>query len=76
MESLKRVVAQQPVTVANGVSISTRISIGFSVFPDDSSDPEELVYLSDQRMYQNKEQARSETAELVRLSRELAAEAS
>ena len=76
VESLKRVVAQQPVTVADGVSISTRISIGFSVFPDDSSDPEELVYLSDQRMYQNKEQARSETAELVRLSREITAEAS
>ena len=75
MESLKRVVAQQPVTVADGVSITARISIGFSVFPEDSSDPEELVYLSDRRMYQNKEQARSETAEIVRLSRELTAEA-
>jgi diguanylate cyclase (GGDEF)-like protein len=59
IESLKRAVADNAVKVAEGVYAQTTISIGATLFPDDSTDPEELVYLSDQRMYEDKERSRA-----------------
>jgi diguanylate cyclase (GGDEF)-like protein len=59
IESLKRAVADNTVKVAEGVYAQTTISIGATLFPDDSTDPEELVYLSDQRMYEDKERSRA-----------------
>ncbi len=44
--------------MAEGVYAQTTISIGATLFPDDSVDPEELVYLSDQRMYEDKLRSR------------------
>jgi diguanylate cyclase (GGDEF)-like protein len=59
IETLKRAVADNAVKVAEGVYAQTTISIGATLFPDDSTDPEELVYLSDQRMYEDKERSRA-----------------
>jgi diguanylate cyclase (GGDEF)-like protein len=54
IESLKNAIADNAVKVAEGVYVQTTISIGATLFPDDSMDPEELVYISDQRMYEDK----------------------
>jgi diguanylate cyclase (GGDEF)-like protein len=58
IESLKNAIADNAVKVAEGVYAQTTISIGATLFPDDSVDPEELVYLSDQRMYEDKLRSR------------------
>jgi hypothetical protein len=34
------------------------VSVGASVYPDDGADADELVYLSDQRMYEDKMRAK------------------
>ena len=75
IETLKQGVARDPIAVADAASVDMTISIGSAMYPHDGTEPEELVYLSDQRMYQDKEKARSETAEIVRISRELVGEA-
>jgi len=59
IESLKKAIADNAVKVAEGVYAQTTISIGATLFPDDSRDPEELVFLSDQRMYEDKQESRA-----------------
>ena len=38
----------------NQVELNVRMSIGFSIYPDDASDDDELLNIADQRMYKNK----------------------
>lgn len=58
IRSLKEVLSKTSVEVAAGVDVKTTISIGGALYPSDSKNPERLVYLSDQAMYEDKRRFR------------------
>jgi diguanylate cyclase (GGDEF)-like protein len=55
---LKKAVSSQPVPLGEGNFARPFLSIGAAHYPTDSQDPDELVSLSDQRMYIDKESSR------------------
>ncbi|HYM08291.1 MAG TPA: diguanylate cyclase [Terriglobales bacterium] len=57
IENLKRAVAENLVTVSEGVQVATTVSMGAASYPLDALDAEELISLSDQRMYADKKNA-------------------
>ncbi len=59
---LKEALTETQIEIAKGVSTKPRISIGASIYPDDSTDADDLVYLADQRMYRDKERDRNSGA--------------
>ena len=61
VESMKEAVSETAVQVADGVSVQVTISIGAALYPDEANDPEGLVHLSDQRMYEEKQHTRHHT---------------
>ena len=58
--SMKAAIAETAMEVADGVHAKVTISIGSAMYPYDGLDPEDLVNLSDQRMYEEKERTRSQ----------------
>jgi diguanylate cyclase (GGDEF)-like protein len=52
--SLKKLVEQNVVAAGEGVEVSTSVSVGVACFPRDGKDAEELMFRSDQRMYEDK----------------------
>ncbi len=57
-ERLRRSVERQPVQIGRGIDLATSISVGAALFPKDGDNPDDLVYISDQRMYRDKRQPR------------------
>ena len=57
-ERLRRAVERQPVEIGRGIDVTTSISVGAALFPTDGDNPDDLVYISDQRMYRQKRQQR------------------
>ena len=57
-ERLRRAVERQPVEIGRGIDVTTSISVGAALFPTDGDNPDDLVYISDQRMYREKRQQR------------------
>ena len=57
--TLKEAVAQHAVEIAGGITVRVGVSIGAALFPEDATNLEELVYLSDREMYRDKEQSRA-----------------
>ena len=58
VEHMKKMVSESPVELGEGIQVRPMISVGAALFPDDAADPDELIYLSDQRMYDDKERTR------------------
>lgn len=58
VEHIKKMLSESPVELGPGIQVRPMISVGAALFPEDASDPDELIYLSDQRMYEDKERAR------------------
>ena len=56
---LKKAVAQHAVEIAGGITVHASMSIGAALFPEDATNLEELVYLSDREMYRDKKQGRT-----------------
>lgn len=56
---LKRALSSTAAEIAEGVAVRPVVSIGVALFPHDSKDPNELIELSDRRMYDDKEHSRS-----------------
>ncbi len=52
--SLKKLVEQNAVAAGEGVAVSISVSVGVACFPRDGKDAEELMFRSDQRMYEDK----------------------
>ncbi len=63
IEALKEAVANNRVALGDGTEVGTTISIGAACYPCDARDAEELIFLSDQRMYRDKKQAKGRAAE-------------
>lgn len=59
-ERLRRSLVEQEF-IFDGERIDLTMSIGVSLYPDDSEDPEDLIDLSDQAMYQAKQSGRNQT---------------
>ena len=59
--ALKQAIARNRITVGPDRKIGTTVSVGAAVYPSDASDGEELVYLSDRRMYRDKKRAKLDT---------------
>ena len=59
MQVLKGAIATTAFPVEKDATIHTSISVGAAVFPADGSEAEELVYLSDKRMYEDKQRTKS-----------------
>ncbi len=57
--TLKKAVAQHAVEIAGGITVHASMSIGAALFPEDATNLEELVYLSDREMYRDKKQGRT-----------------
>ena len=55
VEAIKKAIAQPAVEVCEGTYVKVTIAIGSAMYPDDGLNPEDLVNLSDQRMYAEKE---------------------
>ncbi len=55
---LKSKLSENPVELGEGIQVRPMISIGAALYPDDAADPDKLVYLSDKRMYDDKEKSR------------------
>ena len=55
VESMKKAIARPAVEVCGGTYVKVTIAIGSAMYPYDGLDPEDLVNLSDQRMYAEKE---------------------
>ncbi len=55
---LKSKLSETPVELGDGIQVRPMISIGAALYPDDAADPDKLVYLSDKRMYDDKERSR------------------
>jgi len=64
VQRLRRAVESRPIRLARGGSAAVSISVGGAVFPDDGTEPEQLIHLSDLRMYRDKQAngSRSERA--------------
>ena len=62
VEALKTAVAENPVELADDNHTRPMISIGAALFPYDSQDPDELIMLSDKRMYEDKERFREQAS--------------
>jgi diguanylate cyclase (GGDEF)-like protein len=58
VEHMKKMVSESTVELGVGIQVRPMISVGAALFPEDASDPDELIYLSDQRMYDDKERSR------------------
>ncbi len=58
--ALKQAVAQNDIVVGPGRKIGTTVSVGAAIYPSDASEGEELVYLSDRRMYRDKKRTKSD----------------
>ncbi len=52
--SLKDLIERNVVVAGEGVEVSTSVSVGVACFPRDGKDAEELMFRSDQRMYEDK----------------------
>ncbi len=59
MQVLKSAIATTSFRVEKDVTIHTSVSVGAAVYPADTAEAEELVYLSDKRMYQDKQRTKS-----------------
>jgi diguanylate cyclase (GGDEF)-like protein len=55
---LKAALAEARIEIAHGIRTRPMVSVGACVYPDDGADADELVYLSDQRMYEDKMRAK------------------
>lgn len=58
---LREVVARRPIAVAHGVTIDASVSVGAAAYPQDGEGAEDLVAVSDQRMYADKRAGRDES---------------
>jgi diguanylate cyclase (GGDEF)-like protein len=58
VEHMKKMISESPVELGPGIQVRPMISVGAALFPDDAADPDDLIYLSDQRMYEDKERTR------------------
>ena len=58
MQVLKGTIATTAFRVEKGATIHTSVSVGAAVYPTDATDAEELVYLSDKRMYEDKQRTK------------------
>jgi diguanylate cyclase (GGDEF)-like protein/putative nucleotidyltransferase with HDIG domain len=54
IDLIKTTLSETRIEVAQGVSLRPMVSVGAALYPDDGGDADELVYLSDQRMYKEK----------------------
>lgn len=54
IDLMKATLAETRIEVVAGVQTRPMISIGAAIYPDDAPDADELVYISDQRMYEEK----------------------
>jgi diguanylate cyclase (GGDEF)-like protein len=54
IEQIKASLSRNQIEVAEGVRTRPMVSIGAALYPDDAADADELVYISDQRMYEEK----------------------
>ncbi len=69
IEQLKSALGKTRIEVAHGIRTKPMVSVGATVYPDDAVDADELVYLSDQRMYEDKLRAKQQiTSEYVEQS--------
>ena len=57
--TLKKAVSEHSVEIASGTTVRVSMSIGAALFPEDATSLEDLVYLSDQQMYRDKQQGRA-----------------
>jgi diguanylate cyclase (GGDEF)-like protein/putative nucleotidyltransferase with HDIG domain len=55
---LKAALLETRIEIAHGIRTRPMVSVGACVYPDDGADADELVYLSDQRMYEDKMRAK------------------
>jgi diguanylate cyclase (GGDEF)-like protein/putative nucleotidyltransferase with HDIG domain len=62
IEHLKSALGKTRIEVAHGIRTKPMVSVGASVYPDDASGADDLVYLSDQRMYEDKLRAKQQVA--------------
>jgi diguanylate cyclase (GGDEF)-like protein/putative nucleotidyltransferase with HDIG domain len=62
IEQLKSALGETRIEVAHGIRTKPMVSVGASVYPDDASGADDLVYLSDQRMYEDKLRAKQRVA--------------
>lgn len=63
MTQLRRAVARKPITVAHRVAVRTSVSIGSAGYPEDGASADDLVAVSDQRMYVDKRSRRTAAAQ-------------
>jgi diguanylate cyclase (GGDEF)-like protein len=54
IDLIKTTLSETRIEVAQGVSLRPMVSVGAALYPDDGGDADELVYISDQRMYKEK----------------------
>ena len=59
MQVLKSAIATTAFRVEKDVTIHISVSVGAAVYPADTTEAEELVYLSDKRMYEDKQRTKS-----------------
>ncbi len=59
--ALKQAVARNQIAVGPNRRIGTTVSVGAAVYPSDASEGEELVYLSDRRMYRDKKRTKTDS---------------
>ena len=59
--ALKQAVARNQIAVGPHGRIGTTVSVGAAVYPSDASEGEELVYLSDRRMYRDKKRTKTDS---------------
>ena len=59
--ALKEAVALKQIAVGPNRRIGTTVSVGAAVYPADASQGEELVYLSDRRMYRDKKRTKTDS---------------
>jgi diguanylate cyclase (GGDEF)-like protein len=62
IEHLKSALGGSRIEVAQGVRTRPMVSIGAAVYPDDAVTADDLVYLSDQRMYEDKQRSKQKVA--------------
>jgi hypothetical protein len=62
IDTLKNALGATRIEVAHGIRTKPMVSVGASVYPDDAADADELVYLSDQRMYEDKVRTKQQIA--------------